>query len=412
MTGSLILDEDPTEDLEAATKQYVDNHTITAMVYDKLPTKPVTPVADGEEIPYTWEEINAITLAGKAQEYFSLGSTKLVNLSTEVLGANAATMMVIGFNQDGENTTTFQTKGSLPTNTTFGSSDAVWIGSTARTECQNFYNYCSAKAFIKTVSKGTCPSTNKSRNGMVTYTDETVWVPSEREMGLDAYSSLSTANSTTSKAECTQGYNAAYSYYTSNTTRVKYQMSADGSLTTTENYYWERSRGCYNSYNACLVYDDGSAGSAGYVASFYLAPAFVIGNSDAPSSGKITQDGEDITNKLSILFGGVKIATGSYAGTGSSGSQSSANSLSFGFVPKLLLIRDSTDRYTGLFIISGWGNTTTGTNYAYVVFTNNTPFWGNGYIEGNTVYWWYSGSNVSQYQLNTASQNYYYVAVG
>jgi len=56
MTGSLVLNGDPAEDLEAATKQYVDNHTISAMVYEfGLPEKPSTPIADSEEIPYTWE---------------------------------------------------------------------------------------------------------------------------------------------------------------------------------------------------------------------------------------------------------------------------------------------------------------------------------------------------------------------
>lgn len=118
----------------------------------------------------------------------------------------------------------------MPTSTVFSSSSAVWIGSTARTQCQNFYNYCSAKDSIKTVSKGTCPniSTSSSRSDAVTYTDETVWIPSEREMGLDAYSPLSVANSSTSKAECTSGYNTAYSYYNSNSRRIKYIMTADG----------------------------------------------------------------------------------------------------------------------------------------------------------------------------------------
>lgn len=302
MTGSLVLKGDPVEDLEVATKQYVDNHTVSAMVYGKLPTKPATPVADGEEIPYTWEEINAITLAGKAQEYFSLGSTKLVNLSTAVLEANAATMMVIGFDQDGENTTTFQTKGTLPTLITFGSS-AVWIGSVARLHCQEFYNACEAKDFIKTVSKGTCPDSVSEQNGTATYNDETVWIPSETEMGLDNYSSLTKSNSTTSNSECTKGYNAGYSYYTSNATRIKYQMNADGSLTTSVVYYWGRSR-YYGLSNAVCNYG-GEAYAATNNSKGRLAPTFVIGNSDAPSpSAKITQDGEDITDKVANTLQG------------------------------------------------------------------------------------------------------------
>ena len=206
-----------------------------------------------------------------------VGKKKLVSLSTAVLGANAATMICIGADQDGTGTLTFQTAGALPTSTVFGSSNAVWIGSTARTQCQNFYNYCSAKASIKTVSKGTCPDRVSGKNGTATYNDETVWIPSETEMGLDNYSSLTKSNSTTSNSECTKGYNAGYSYYTSNATRVKYQMNANGTLTTSTVWYWERSRYYNYSNYVCFVYGDGSAYTNYYGGSGSLAPAFVIG---------------------------------------------------------------------------------------------------------------------------------------
>lgn len=214
--------------------------------------------------------------ASSSERKKCVGKKKLVSLSSAVLGANAATMICIGADQDGTGTLTFQTAGTLPNNLQFGD-DAVWIGSDARTQCQNFYNYCSAKASIKTVSKGTCPSINSSRNGSVTYNNETVWLPSEREMGLDNYSPISTANSTTSKAECTQGYNASYSYYTSNSTRAKYYMNANGSLTSNTNWYWERSRNYSYSDHVCNVGTDGSADYATYDYSRGLAPAFVIG---------------------------------------------------------------------------------------------------------------------------------------
>lgn len=204
-----------------------------------------------------------------------VGKTKMTSLSTAVLGANNILMRCIGADRDGTGTLTFHSAGGLPTNTTFGSSTA-WIDSTARSLCQNIYDYCSAKASIKTVSKGLA-AYNSSRNGAVTYTDETVWLPSEREMGLDNYSSLSTANSTTSKAECTQGYNASYSYYTSNSTRVKYQAAANGTLTTTTVYYWERSRFYDSSDRVCRVDTDGGADFIYYYRSYALAPAFVIG---------------------------------------------------------------------------------------------------------------------------------------
>lgn len=294
--------KDPTDDADAATKKYVDEHTPSAMIYEGLPTKPDTPIADGEEIPYTWEEINKITLAGKAQEYFSLGSTKLVNLSTSVLGANAATMMIIGFNQDGENTTTFQTKGVLPNSTVFDSSNAQWIDSIARTQCQNFYNYCDAKDYIKIVSKGTCPDQVPDKNGTAVYNDETVWLPSETEMGLDDYSSLIKSNSTTFNSECTKGYNEAYSYYTSNNARVKYVMKANGSVGTSTAVYWERSRFYDDSIGVCYVGSDGSANGRYYYYGLNYAPAFVIGNGF--SSEGIFQDGKDITSNVKELIGG------------------------------------------------------------------------------------------------------------
>lgn len=203
-----------------------------------------------------------------------LGTTKSVTLSSAVLGTTTHLIRVIGVDQDANNTVTFQTKNCLSQYTTFGSS-AAWIGSTARTLCQNYYNAFPGKAAIKTVSKGTCPSTNSSRNGTPTYNNETVFLLTEREFGLDSYSPLSTANSTTSKAECTAGKNFAYSYYTSNATRIMYLGDTS---TSSYGYPWERSRDYNNSDIVCVVSGGGNANYSGYNRSRGLAPAFVIGN--------------------------------------------------------------------------------------------------------------------------------------
>lgn len=203
-----------------------------------------------------------------------LGTTKSVTLSSAVLGTTTHLIRVIGVDQDANNTVTFQTKNCLSQYTSFGS-NAVWIGSTARSLCQNYYNAFPGRAAIKTIKKGTCPSTNSSRNGDVTYNDETVFLLSEREFGLDFYSPLSTANSTTSRAECTNGKNFAYSYYTSNATRVMYLGDTP---TSSYGYPWERSRYYNDSYNVCLVSSNGNADYAYYGGSGGLAPAFVIGN--------------------------------------------------------------------------------------------------------------------------------------
>lgn len=204
-----------------------------------------------------------------------LGTTKSVTLSSAVLGTTTHLIRVIGVDQDANNTVTFQTKNCLSQYTSFGS-NAVWIGSTARSLCQNYYNAFPGKAAIKTIKKGTCPSTNSSRNGDVTYNDETVFLLSEREFGLDSYSPLSVANSSISKAECTQGKNFAYSYYTSNATRIMYL----GDISTSSyGYPWDRSRDYNYSTGVCCVYNDGSATYDRYYgSSFGLAPAFVIGN--------------------------------------------------------------------------------------------------------------------------------------
>ena len=202
-----------------------------------------------------------------------LGTTKSVTLSSTVLGTTTHLIRVIGVDQDANNTVTFQTKNCLSQYTTFGS-NAVWIGSTARSLCQNYYNAFPGKAAIKTVSKGTCPNYG-SRNQDVTYNNETVFLLSEREFGLDSYSPLATANSTTSRAECTNGKNFAYSYYTSNATRVMYLGDTS---TSSYGYPWERSRH-YNSSNyVCSVNYYGGASNDYYGSSIGLAPAFVIGN--------------------------------------------------------------------------------------------------------------------------------------
>lgn len=187
-----------------------------------------------------------------------VGKTKKMNLSTNVLGANAVTMRCIGYDKDGDKTLAFHSVYLLPNTITFGS-NAIWVGSSARSYCQDFYNACAAKTSIKTVSKGTCPDYDSSRNASVTYNDETVWIPSEREMGLDSWSVISVSNSTTSKAECTKGYNAAYDYYTSDSSRIKNVQDANGNSSGGSSWYWERSRSSDGSSAVCFVSSGGGA---------------------------------------------------------------------------------------------------------------------------------------------------------
>ncbi len=201
-----------------------------------------------------------------------LGTTKSVTLSSAVLGTTTHLIRVIGVDQDADNTVTFQTKNCLSEQTDFGN-NAVWIGSTAKSLCQNYYNAFPGKAAIKTINKGTCANYG-SRNEKVTYNDETVFLLSEREFGLDSDSPLSTANSGTFHAECTLRKNFAYNYYTSNTTRTMYL----GDASTRDGQPWERSRSYEFEVRVCFVNYLGTASRVACGSLRGLAPAFVIGN--------------------------------------------------------------------------------------------------------------------------------------
>lgn len=215
--------------------------------------------------------------ASASERQACVGKTKKVSLSSAVLGANQALMRCIGYDRDGTGTLAFQTAGTLPNSVRFGNGPE-WAQSEARTQCVNFARKCSASNSITTVNKGTCPnvSTGSQRNDGVIYNNETGWLPSEREMGLDTWSPLSTANSSTSKAECTQGYNAPYQYYDSNADRIKYSMDASGNVGSTAREYWERSRYYDFSSTVCYVEKGGDANGSHYSGNTFLAPAFVI----------------------------------------------------------------------------------------------------------------------------------------
>lgn len=220
-----------------------------------------------------------ITTASNIDLQNCVGKEKKVTLTSSVLNTTTHLVRCIGANQDADKTLTFQTSNCLKEKSYFGyipseEDPTTWIGSHSRELCINYYNAFPSKSAIKTVKKGTCPSTNFSRNGTPTYNNETVFLLSEREMGLDSYAPLSTANSTVSKAECTQGKNFSYSYYTSNGTRAKRQGDS-GSLIS----HWLRSR-CYNTTpeaNVCAVNSDGTANRYTCNGVQGLAPAFVIG---------------------------------------------------------------------------------------------------------------------------------------
>lgn len=263
---------------------------------NSLPAVPDTPIAAGEEIPWSWEAINDIALSGKAEEYMSLGAVKTVTLNESILDTTTHKVMVIGINQDNDQSITFQTQNCLNTITAFGSSNAYWTESIIRELCQSYYNAFPGKASIKTIQRGTCKNTSSysNRNASAIYNDETVFILSEREIGLDRYAPLSSANSTTSNAECAIGKNFTYNYFTDNNKCIK-KLGDTGEI----HRYWCRSHEYSKTNTGCGVYDNGLATTWTYNLKVGLAPAFIIGN------GTLTTDltCEDIIPRLVPLTG-------------------------------------------------------------------------------------------------------------
>lgn len=244
-----------------------------------------------------------------------LGTTKSVTLTTPVLNTTTHLIRVIGVDQDADNTVTFQTANYLSQETTWSTlshdttntTAARWIDSNckARTECKNYkkalpgYNATTDTVpYVRIVSKGTCPDTNDSRNGTPVYNDEDVWLPSEREMGLDEYSPLSIANSTATNAECTYGKNFSYAYYINDSSRVKKR----GDIEEIGKRYWERSRRYGQNTLVCSIDTDGTSSAAYYDYDEGLAPAFVVGNK-TPTSKWISIDLPITANFQDICFG-------------------------------------------------------------------------------------------------------------
>lgn len=112
----------------------------------------------------------------------------------------------------------------------------------------------------------------------------------------------------------------------------------------------------------------------------------------------------------------LKIATGTYTGTGTSGAEN-ANALSFNFAPILLLVfYAEPDRYGTLTITpnSACGNSFVGSvgGSRCWGYNNSVSFSNNG----KSVSWYcadsFSGASPAWGQFNNANEGYQYVAVG
>lgn len=183
---------------------------------------------------------------------------------------------------------------------------------------------------------------------------------------------------------------------------------------------WTRSpRPDYITYACCLNVSGGVSNSL-CDTTYGARPAFTLPVTFpytwyTDSSGNIYTEQEyetKITDVLGNLIAipagqikdGVKLATGSYTGTGTYG-ESHPNSLTFDFEPKFLSI--------GLAKEDGNGYVVPNTNFllmsngGFACKTNAAIY---GKVDGNTVYW-YSGSSADN-QLNTDGYEFTYIAIG
>ena len=219
---------------------------------------------DGDTVDAAWFEGLHNYLQSNAASSSWIGDTKRVTLTRSVLGTTTHLIRCIDVNKDATRSVTFQTANMLndylPDG--FGAS-ATWNNSYAKDYCEQYYNAFPGKAYIATIRKGTNTSYNSSS---ISYTNETVFIPSIHEMGLASY------NYAPDTGEYTQGVNSSYAYYTSDSTRIK-NKGDNGSA----DYYWTRSRSTRSSGNVCVVGNDGAANHDYYNINIGgLAPALVI----------------------------------------------------------------------------------------------------------------------------------------
>ena len=219
---------------------------------------------DGDTVDAAWFEELHNYLQSNAADTSWIGDTKRVTLTSPVLGTTTHLIRCIDVNKDAPRSVTFQTANILNDylSNGFGSS-TTWNTSYAKDYCEQYYNAFPGKAYIATIRKGTNTSYNSSS---ISYTNETVFIPSIHEMGLASYIYAPDTG------EYTQGVNSSYAYYTSDSTRIK-KKGDNGSA----DWYWTRSRSTGYSNRVCVVGNDGTAiGNAYDYSTNGLAPALVI----------------------------------------------------------------------------------------------------------------------------------------
>lgn len=141
-----------------------------------------------------------------------------------------------------------------------------------------------------------------------------------------------------------------------------------------------------------------SVPSGGYIVSSQLELVSYVNSPSPDAYPPAVSDGYTYT-LLGQIGDTVRIATGSYTGTGTSGA-SNPNSLTFEFEPKLVFITGNSGSDRGIFIL---GQGRAELSSSYVTFYVS--------LSGKNMSW-HSNSGDAQNQLNMNNKTYYYVAIG
>ena len=184
--------------------------------------------------------------------------------------------------------------------------------------------------------------------------------------------------------------------------------------------WWLRSPYTGNTNHVWLVSSNGVYGGSNASNSYGIRPALILPSTLAvytDSSGNIYTEQEyetkitDVLGNLISIPGdqikdGVRIATGSYIGTGTYGS-SHPNSLTFEFEPKALcIVEDGQNTEGGILWINplkrgrAMPANTDNSYYCYLTWS------------GKTVSWYDIADRNSKYQHNVSGTTYHYIAIG
>ena len=185
--------------------------------------------------------------------------------------------------------------------------------------------------------------------------------------------------------------------------------------------WWLRSPLTNLASNVSLVSSSGSFYDSPASSSYGIRPALVLPSTFAiytDSSGNIYTE-QEYETKLTDVLGnliaipadqikdGVKIATGSYTGTGTYGS-SNPNSLTFEFEPKVLFIAPVTN-YSGALNYQSvfWKGMTSFPTYIGSADTGMSVV-----VSWGTTVSWYTNGSYANRQLNDSGTSYAYIAIG